>query len=168
MRRPRRVNQAAAVRVRESDLDLVAFNRAQRVEQIIDVEADLDFLVLVVHFDLVLGFLLLGVVRLDDEEPRPRGEPDAAVFRIREDGGALQGQLERLPLGFHGPGGIDGYYSPVLRETAIDQLRSEANVADLGANVISSDRQLDVSVGSEDPLQLEDAFSGDDHLLTRL
>ena len=45
--RPRRVDQAAAVGVRQPDLDLVALDRAQRIQQVVDVEADLDFLALI-------------------------------------------------------------------------------------------------------------------------
>src|SRR5207253_2454930 len=54
---------------------------------------------------------------------------------------------------------------PIFRESSIDQLRSEANVADLSTNVVGSDGQLDGSIRSEDPLQLQNALARHDDLL---
>src|ERR1700756_3581357 len=162
------MDQAAAVRVRESDLDLLALDRAEGIQEVIDVEADLDLLAVVVHLDLILGLFLLRVVRLDGEKPRAGRQPDAPILLVREDGGPLEGKFQRFTLSLYGFGRIRGYYAAVLRETTVDQLRSEANVADLGSNVITSDPELDVSLRPEDPLQLEDPFSGHDHLLAGL
>ena len=47
LRRARRADQAAAVRVRQPDLDLVGVDRRQRIQQVVDVEADLELLALV-------------------------------------------------------------------------------------------------------------------------
>src|SRR4029077_12118914 len=122
MYRAGRVNEAAAVGVRKSDLHLVPLDRAQRVEEIVDVEADLDFLALVRHLNLVLGFLLLRVVGLQGQEVGARSEPDAAVLLVRKDRRPLQGLTQALPVSPHGFGRVRGYDSRVLRETAIDQL----------------------------------------------
>ena len=93
------MNQAAAVRVGKADLDLVTLDRGQSIQKVIDVEADLDFLALVRHLDLVLGFLLLGVVSLEGEEIRPGGQTDAAVLLVGQDRRALQGLAQSLTIG---------------------------------------------------------------------
>jgi hypothetical protein len=84
------VDEAAAVGVSESDLNAIALDGAEGIQQIVDVEADLDFLALVRHLDLVFRFLLLGIVSLEREQIRAYGEPDTAVLLVRENCGALQ------------------------------------------------------------------------------
>src|SRR6516165_9359106 len=162
------VNKTAAVGVSETDLDAISLNGTQGVEKVIHVEADLDFLAFVRDLHLILRFLLLRVVRLEREKIRPHRQPDAPVLLVREDGSALQCLPQGFAIGLHRPGWIGGDNTCVLRETTIDQLRSEANVADLGANVIRSDRELDGSLGAENSLQLEHSLAGHDDLVHRL
>ena len=64
MGRARGTDQAAAVGVRQADLDLVSVDRGQRVEQVIHVEADLELFALVTDLDLVFRLFLLRIVRL--------------------------------------------------------------------------------------------------------
>src|SRR5262249_33660182 len=157
----------AAVGVRQSDLDLVAIDRAQGIEQVIHVEADLDFLALVLHLDLILGFLLLRIMRLEREQAGARGEPNAPVLLIGEDRRTLQRLAQRFTVGFDDAGRISWDNASVLRETTIDQLRSEANIADLGPNVIRANRHLDRSLGAQNSLQFQYTLAGHDHLVGR-
>src|SRR5262249_22853108 len=149
----------------EPDLDAVALDRTQRIEQIVDVETDLDFLALVRHLHLILGFLLLWVMRLEGQEIWPYRQADPPVLLVRKDGGALQGLPQCLPIRLDRTGWIRRDDPRVLRETTIDQLRSEANLADLGSNVIGANRQLDVAIGPQNALQLEYSLSRDDDLV---
>src|SRR5262249_40392854 len=146
---PRCMDQAAAVRVRQANLDLVAINGAEGVEEVIDVEADLHFLALVGDLDLVLGFLLFGVVCLDGKQVGAGGQANATILFVGEDGGALQCLTQGLAVSLYQTRWTGRDDASVLRETSVNQLRSEANVADLGANVISTDRELDVTLSAE-------------------
>src|SRR5690606_15200848 len=71
-----RPNQAAAVAVRESDLDVRAIDRGQGIHQVVHVEADLQLPTVVADLDLFLGFLLLWVVRLDRQRIGLYRKPD--------------------------------------------------------------------------------------------
>src|SRR5215813_2229410 len=123
------MNKAAAVGVRQADLHLVALDRRECVEEVIDVEADLDFLALVADFDLVLSFLLLRIVRLKSEQVGTRHEADAAVLLVGKDGRALECLAQCLTISLHDTRRSVRDNTAVLRETTIDQLQSEANVA---------------------------------------
>src|SRR5580658_2799655 len=168
MRRARSQDETAAVRVGETDLDLIAVDRAQCVEEVVDVEADLDFLALVSHLDLILRLLLLRVVCLDRQQTRPGGQADAPVLLVRKNRSPLESLAQHLAIRLDGPRRTCRNHTSVLRETAIDQLRSEANIADLGANVISSDGELDFPLGPENALQLEHTLARHDDLVGAL
>ena len=64
-------DQAAAVSVREADLDLRSIDGRQRIQEVIDVEANVELRAVVDDLELFLRFFLLRVVRLDDERIRP-------------------------------------------------------------------------------------------------
>src|SRR6266513_1543261 len=117
---------------------------------------------------LSLGFLRLWVVRLKREQARPSREPDSTVFLVGEDGGTLKRLSQGLSVSLHRTRRIRRNYPSILRETAVDQLRSEANFSDLGANVIRSHGEFDGTLGSQDAMQLQHAFAGHDHLLDGL
>src|SRR4029077_9163231 len=148
--RIRCVDQAAAVGVREANDDLVGLDGRQGVQQIVDVEADLDFLAFVGDFDLVFGFFLLRVVRLECQKVRPGGQADAAILFVRQDGGALQRLAQNFTIRLDSLRRAGRDYASVLRETSVNELRCEANVADLGANVISANSELDIALGAQD------------------
>src|ERR1700680_1485100 len=143
------MDQTTAVRVRESDVHLVALDRTQGVQEIIDVESNLHFLALVRNLHLILGFLLLRIVRLEGQQVRSGREPDSAVLLVGKDGGPLKGLSQGLPVRLDRAGRIRRDYPSILRETTIDQLRSEANFSDLGTNVIGTDGQLDGVLGPQ-------------------
>ena len=65
VRSSRRMNQAAAVRVGEPDLNLLGVDRAQRIQQVIHIEPDLNLLSGVGDLHLVLRLLLLRVMCLN-------------------------------------------------------------------------------------------------------
>src|SRR4029077_4360545 len=77
----------------------------------------------------------------------------------------LQCLTQRLAVRLDDPRWIVRYHAAVLRETTIDQLRSEANVADLGANVICTHREVNIAVRTQDALQLKYALAWNDHLV---
>src|SRR6202165_4258552 len=158
------MDEATAVRVREPDVHLVALDRTQGVQEIIDVESHLHFLTLVRTLHLILGFLLLRIVRLEGQQVRSGRESDSAVLLVGKDGGPLKRLSQGLPARLDRAGRIRRNYPSILRETTIYQLRSEANFADLGANVISADRELNSVLGPQDALQLEHPFAGHDDL----
>src|SRR5260370_24156436 len=168
MRRPRSMDEATAVRVSQSDLDLVTLDSPECIEQVIHIEADLDLISLIRDFNLVFGLLLFRVMRLDHEQVRTRREANSTVFLVREDGRALQGMAQELAVRLDLAGRTRGDHTTVLRETTIDQLRSEANCADLGANVIRPDRQLDRPLRTQDPLQFQYALARHNDLLVGL
>ena len=68
LRRRARADQAAAVRVGEPQLDLAGIDRGQRVEQVVDVEADLELIARVRDLQLFLRFFLLRVVSLQRQD----------------------------------------------------------------------------------------------------
>src|SRR6185503_5850918 len=104
----------------------------------------------------------------EHQQVRLQSEPNAAVLLVRQDGRPLERLTERLPIRLHPLGGVGRNDPSVLRETTIDQLRSEANVADLSANVICSDPELEASLRTQNSLQLKYTLARHDHLLTRL
>ena len=56
------LDQAAAVAIREAELDLPDIHGGQRIEQIVDVEADLELIARVSDLELLLGLFLLGIM----------------------------------------------------------------------------------------------------------
>src|ERR1700678_4544322 len=64
-RAARRADETTAVAVREAELDVLAIDRRQGIQQIIDVESDFEIRALVGNFDLLFGLFLLRVVGLD-------------------------------------------------------------------------------------------------------
>ena len=135
--RRRGTNQATAVAVGQADLDLRSIDRCQRIHQVIDVEADLD---------------LLAVVGRPRSPPRLLPAPDCAPGWSASSASPQSGcrGISRstgsrpaaapgavLPPAVIKRGGLIRDHPAVFREPSIDQLRSEANVADLGANVIA-------------------------------
>src|ERR1700722_17225709 len=57
-------NQAAAVAVGESELDILAIDGGERIEQVIHIESHFEIVAFIPHLDLFLGFFLLGIVGL--------------------------------------------------------------------------------------------------------
>src|SRR5437763_16723916 len=116
------MDEATAVGVGEPDVHLVALDRAQRIEEIVDVESNLHFLPLVRNLDLILGLFLLRVVRLKGEQTRPRRASDSTVLLVGQDGGPLKRLSQGLPVRFHRARRIRRNYPRILRATAVDQL----------------------------------------------
>src|SRR4030095_3778902 len=56
-----RADEAAAVGVREAELDLASLDGGQRIQQVVDVEADLELVARVCDLQLFLRLLLLRV-----------------------------------------------------------------------------------------------------------
>src|SRR5277367_4308839 len=90
---------------------------------------------------------------------------NTAVFLIRQNGRALQRLTQYVAVRLDRCNGSRRNYSGILRKTSVNKLRSEANVADLGANMITTDRYLCDSLFRQHPLQLEHALTWHDHLL---
>jgi hypothetical protein len=82
MRYRRRRDQTTAVAVGESDRDFATLDGSQRVEQIVDVEADLELLAVVVNLDLFLGLFLLRVVSLIVSAPAFRAKRIPRYFSL--------------------------------------------------------------------------------------
>src|ERR1700722_18335006 len=144
IRRTRGANQAAAIGIGQTDLDAIGVDRAQSVQQVVDIEPDLAIFPLVVYLDLILRLFLLRVLGLDRHEVGFHRHTHAAVLFIRQNGRALQRLAQDLAIRVDDLGRRCRNYTAVLRETTIYQLRSEANIADLRANVVRADGKLDL------------------------
>ena len=107
-------------------------------------------------------------MRLERQHLRAGLQPDPTVLFVRQDGCALQGVSQRFTIRVDDLVRIGGDNPAIFRETAVNELRCEANIADLGANVISADRQVDRALGAEASLQLEHTLARHDDLLLRL
>src|SRR5208282_555043 len=79
----RRADQAAAVGIGQADLNRIRIDRSQCLQQIGDVKPDFDFLTFKADLDLILRFLLLGVMRLYRQQVGREGQSDTAVFLVR-------------------------------------------------------------------------------------
>ncbi len=146
----------------------LAVDRGEGVQQIIDVEADLELVALEIDFDLVLGFFLLRVVSLQGQHSGLQHQANTAVFLVRENGGSLHA-LHAVHPGPLPPSCWDLQdHAPIFGETAVNELRSEANVANLGTHVVRADRQLEISLRTQNALQLQHALARNDDLLRRL
>src|SRR5688572_10685515 len=162
----RGAHEAARIAVRYADFHFVPVDCRQRIQQVSDVEADFELVTYVGNLDLLFGFFLLGVVRLERQRVLLQGQSDPAVFLIGQDRGPLKRCTKYLPVCNYGFRRRRGYYAAIFRESAVNELRCEANVADLGANVIATDRDVNLTLCTQQSLQFQDAFSRDDHLLT--
>ena len=70
-----------------------------------------------------------------------------------------------LARGAHDARRLGRDHAAIFREFAVNKLRSEANFADLDANVIGPDRDLDVAFAIQQALQLQHALARQDDLL---
>ena len=84
---PWRLDQATAVRIAQSDLNFIAANRTQHIEQISHIEADFQAGPLIIDLELLVRFFLLGIMRLNSDVVLLKVESNAAVFLIRENRG---------------------------------------------------------------------------------
>jgi len=158
---PSRADQAAAVPVSQPDLDLWPVDRCQRIHQVVDVETDVDLLAFVGDLDLFLQLLPVPDVRLDRQQVRLHRKADTAILLVRQDRGTLQ----RLAQVFANRGDqtrrLFGITRPYSGKAPINQLRSEANIADLYPNVIRPDRNFEnLVLVAEDSLQFETPLRG--------
>src|SRR5580704_6749304 len=79
---PRGANQAAAVRISDTDLDGFCFDRGEGIEQVADIEADLELIPGKTDLKLVLGFFLLRIVCLDRQQIGCEREANAAILLV--------------------------------------------------------------------------------------
>src|SRR6185436_1270629 len=155
LRRRARTDETAAIGVGEAQLNLAHVDGSQRIEEIVYVEADLELLARIRDLQLFLSLLLLWIVRLQRQYARLHSEPDPTVFLVGENGRTLKRRTQDVAIRhdlFRRGGGND---APRVREPVINQLRCEANITDLGANVIAADRQLHVAFVAKQALQLQ-------------
>ena len=73
----------------QSHPHLLTIHCRQRIEQIIHIEADFQPFAFVGNFNLLLGFFLFRVVRLDYESVLFQLEANPTIFLIGENGGSL-------------------------------------------------------------------------------
>src|ERR1700730_8590644 len=137
---PGRANQAAAVAVRQAKFDFLSIDGGQGVQQIIHIEPHFEIVAVVTHFDFLLRLLLLRVMCLYRHHILFHGDADATVFFIGENGGALQGLPQNIPIRANDIGRRRRDYPRIFRKPAVNELRSEANLADLRPNVIRTYR----------------------------
>ena len=69
---------------------MLAVDRAQRVQQVIHVEADFDIFATIGDLELLFGLLLLGIVRLNNDPAVADNQANATIFLIRQNCCALQ------------------------------------------------------------------------------
>src|SRR5205814_2928789 len=91
-------DERARGRIAKRTFELAARHVIQHVEQIIDVEADVERLAGVLHFELLLRLFLIGI-RGDDLQAAVGEHPaHAAEFLVGQDRRALQRLAQRLAL----------------------------------------------------------------------
>ena len=83
-------DERARVGVAEGELDLFHRHVLEHVEQIVDVEANIERIALVIDLELLLGLLLLAVRADDLQLPGPQHETHAAELFVRQDRRPLQ------------------------------------------------------------------------------
>src|SRR5688572_27306220 len=96
--RPGLANQATRVGVSDAELDLLAIDGRERVEQVIHVEADLHRVAAVLDLERLDGLFLLWIVGLEHDAIGAELEPYASILLVREDRRALQGLAEQIAV----------------------------------------------------------------------
>ncbi len=90
---------------------------------------------------------------------------NAAVLLVGQDRSALQRGTQCFTINLHFAVGADRDHRFVVRETAIDQLRSEGDIVALDADVATANFQLDLAIAAfQQALQLGDALARHDDL----
>src|SRR6202000_273595 len=147
--------------------DLVTAQRAQRVGQVANVEADREIVDHRLGFDFFLGFFLLGIVRNDLDAARRQLELYATVLLVRQDRGALQGALQHVTLDRRRLVCTERNHGLVVRETTVDELGREDHPTTTHAEMVATALQFDHALtGFEQTDQLIHALSGNDDLAT--
>src|SRR5471030_1123438 len=159
-------DQRRRVRVAQRDVDLVALEVVEHVEQVGDVEADVDAVAAVVDFKFFDGFFLVGVGRADLHAARGHDAAHALELVAGHDGGALQraqqliaadGEFVFVALGDH---------PRVVGELALDQLGDQLDVGEGQLDLVGGDVQLHrLVVLFQQALQFDDGLARDDHFL---
>src|SRR4051812_42101502 len=89
----------------------------------------------------------------------------APILLVRKDRCTLQRSTQSISLDHHCLAGTCRDYAPIIRKLAINQFRSESNVADLEANMVRSDGDLHITFSVENSLQFQDSLTRNNDLL---
>src|SRR5450830_959008 len=136
-------DQRRRVRVAQGDVDLVAFQVVQDVEQVGDVETDVDGFSAVVDFQFLDGFFLVGVGLADFHAAGGDDAAHALEFVARHDGGALQGAQKLIPADREVVFISLGDHPRVIREFAFNQLGNQLNIRKSQFHLAGGDVELD-------------------------
>src|SRR6185369_7044994 len=123
-------DQRARRRVAEGALDLSAGHIVQDVEQVIDVESDVERVAGVLHLQLLVRLLLLGVGGHDLQAALSQHPAHAAELLVREDRGAQQRLAQRLAFDLQPVLVLGRNHAGVIRKLAVDELRHQLDRAE--------------------------------------
>src|SRR5438045_2300001 len=144
-------DQRARRGVAKCALELITRDVVQDVEQIVHVEADIERVAGILHLDLLLRLLLVGV-RGDDLQAAVGQHPaHAAELLVGKDRRTLQRLTQRLALGLELVLMRGGNDSRVVGKLAIDQLGDDLDRAEAEAGLRRREFDLHflVAVGEE-------------------
>src|SRR5690349_5054892 len=162
-------DERAGIGVAECEVDLVAAEVRQDVEQIRDVEADVDAFAAVRHRQLLLGLFLLAVRTDYLELIVSQNKAHAPEFLVRQNRRALQRRQQRHAVELDALAVAGGNDPVVVGKLAVDDLRDELDVGEAEARLIREDvdRYRRVAV-LEQLLELEHGLARQDHLGARI
>src|SRR6267142_1414951 len=116
-------DERARRRIAERAFHCTARDVVQHIEQIIDVKPDIERVAGVLHIQLFLRLLLLGVGRHEFQTALCQHPAHAAEFLVREDRGALQRLAQGLTLRLEPVLVLGRDHARVIWKLAVDQLR---------------------------------------------
>src|SRR5437016_158219 len=161
-------DERARGRVAEGAFHGSARDIVQHIEQVVDVKPDIERVAGVLHIELLLRFLLLGVGRHEFQTALREHPAHAAEFLVRKDRRALQRLAQGLALRVQPVLVLGRDHARVIRELAVDQLRHHLDRAEAECRL--GRRELDcdflVAVG-EELGELQHRLSWHDDLLAR-
>nr|GEW26933.1 hypothetical protein [Tanacetum cinerariifolium] len=161
-------DQRRRVRITEGDVDLVALQVVQDVEQVGDVETDIDAVAAVVDFQLFHGLFLVGIGGADFHHAGADDAAHAFEFIAGHDGRALQRAQQFIAADREFVGVTLGDHARVIRELAFHQFRDQLDVGKGQLDLVAGDVELDgFVVLFQQALQFDDGLARDDDFLAR-
>src|SRR5260221_5357491 len=160
-------DQRAGGRIAKRAFQLAARHIVQHVQQVIDIEADIERIPRVMHFELLLCFFLVGIGG-DDLQAAIREHPaDTPEYLVRQDCRPLQRLPQRLALDLQAVLVLRRYDARVVRELSIDQLGDQLDRAEAERRLSAGqfNAHFIIAIGKQ-LRQLNYGLTRDDRLLT--
>ena len=166
--RGRILNLHARHRIRQQNAYILALQRIQHIQHIANVEANLHLRSGVGHIQNLFRFFLFRVIGGDFQLVFANVQPHAAEFLVGENRRARKSLLQNIAARFEVFIRIFRQYAAIIRETAINQLRGEDKIANVGADIVAAYLHAQRGIAAvEHPHQLNHPFTRHDHRMVR-